>query len=140
MITSCSSLKRVFQGPNYVDKNGERQGMWYYTAVSDPKKIESKGRFKDDRPSGKWKYFDSDQNLLRKEKYRRKKGKTFIKTKFYYPNRQVEKWGCAVIVYSPTQTHYYWIGKWKYYSATGELIAIKQFIKGNKEPEIIWQK
>lgn len=98
-----------------------------------------KGFFKNDRPSGTWKHYNEGA-LIRKEKYRRGEEGTRIKTKFYYPNGRVDKKGMAIIEYKPVDTHYYWVGKWKYYSSKGELIAIKLFQKYNPEPEILMEK
>ncbi len=139
MATACGPLKMFFHGPNYTDTEGMRQGKWIYASVQDPKRLESKGSFKNDRPGGKWKYYDSEENLLRKEKYKHKNGETRIKTTFYYPGRSVEKEGWAQVEYTEIQAHYYWVGKWNYYNEAGELIAIKYFTKGIGEPEVLWE-
>lgn len=115
------------------------KGNGVYTTGNDTKNISSKGFFKNDRPSGTWKHYNEGA-LIRKEKYRRGEEGTRIKTKFYYPNGRVDKKGMAMIEYKPVDTHYYWVGKWKYYSSKGELIAIKLFQKYNPEPEILMEK
>ena len=139
LVTGCGPLRMFFHGPNYTDQEGMRQGKWLFTSVQDPEKIESKGRFKDDRPAGKWKYYDDDENLLRKEKYKNRNGEICIKTIFYYPSGEIEKEGWARVEHSEIQTHYYWTGNWKYYSEAGELLAVKQFRKGLAEPEVLWE-
>lgn len=122
-----------------MDSEGMRQGVWHFSSIHDEEKLESKGRFKNDKPWGRWKYYNEDEILIRKEKYKRKNGAVIIKTKFFYPTGRVEKEGLAKVEYNASNTHYYWVGEWKYYLSSGKLSAIKLFSKGSSEPEILME-
>lgn len=111
---------------NGFDKHGERHGRWL-TYMDDEKKIKSfEGKFRHGKTVGKSYYYTNDGVLERIEINRRNK----LKTTFYYPNAKVRLKGNARIDNLPDKVHYYYYGKWKAYTDSGNLLKYCYYNKG----------
>jgi len=116
-------------------KNLERQGLWIVYQDSTKKQIDNIGRYRKGIPKGLWKYYDSEGNLIKKERTVFRK----IYTTFYYPNGAVKKKGKAKIVIEESVIHYFYYGNWRVYDSTGQLIKKQFYTNGNKTSEVCFK-
>jgi hypothetical protein len=105
--------------------NGEPHGLWI-TYVDSAKSVLTKGKFKNGIPVGKWIYNTPQGTLDRLEVYRGTK----IGIRHYYPNGRLALKGKALIVNESKKLHFYYIGKWKYYTENGKPEKTAWFEKG----------
>jgi antitoxin component YwqK of YwqJK toxin-antitoxin module len=103
---------------NGYDSAHRRHGWWvtcYDTACKQPA---TKGRFRHGRESGRWRYYNTDRNLVKQELYR-KRGK-IMHVKMYHEDGSVACRGQAKLLPTSDGLHYYWSGPWLYYNEQGK--------------------
>lgn len=112
-----------------LDRHDQRQGRWmsyYDDARAQPF---TRGRYRHGQPVGRWRYYATTGRLQRLERYRRH---GFSDITYYYPNGQVARQGRARVVEEPSGPHFYWLGEWNYYSATGCLDSVQTYKLGKR--------
>ena len=115
------------QDINRFNKKRERTGKWItYTDASHTKKL-SEVKYRNGNVVGTAKYYNTEGQLERVEKKRRRK----IKTAIYYPGTEViRNKGNARIVVTDEKIHYFFYGKWIYYSEDGKPFKYVYYEKG----------
>lgn len=104
--------------PNKTDDAGKKQGEW--SALHPNGNVRYKGSFKDDKPVGKFEYFDTYGNLIGEVT----NAGDSADIVFYHLNKKVMAEGKY---YQQMRA-----GKWKFYDADGDISAQK-FYAENKE-------
>lgn len=111
---------------NRLNRKGERTGKWI-TYIDESKKLKSfEGRFRNGKAIGKNYFYNNDGMLERREVIGFRK----LKTCFYYPNGKIKMTGKARLENLPDKLHYYFYGKWNFYSDSGALIKYYYYNKG----------
>jgi antitoxin component YwqK of YwqJK toxin-antitoxin module len=110
--------------PDKVDSLGRKQGFWR-KYVKDTLKYE--GTFKDDYPTGEFKYYYFDKNIKSVVQYS-EKGLKAVTINYHENGKKM-----AEGEYWAKKKH----GSWKYYSTDGNLIATEDYHMGIPEGEWI---
>ncbi len=119
MLLSCKS-KPINQK---IDK--KKEGVWIDNYSQDGTNYKSYEFYKSDQPIKKWKTYINGK-IYKTEKY--KNGICIVKT--YYENGKLESKGKTKLEINLTETHWFYFGKWKFYSDKGKLKGIKNYEKG----------
>ncbi|PRY53067.1 hypothetical protein B0I27_10474 [Arcticibacter pallidicorallinus] len=106
-------------------KDNLRHGRWVYKDSTSNDLLISKGRYRGGNEIGKWKHYNNGV-LFRLEKFKGDRAKVVN----YYPDQTVESLGTTGLDRSAEMIHWYYDGKWKFYSEDGKLDSIKIFNKG----------
>ena len=106
-------------------KNNLRHGRWVYQDSTSTDVLTSKGRYRNGNEVGKWKHY-ANGVLFREEKFRENRAQVVN----YYPNQKVESKGTTGLDRSAEMIHWYYDGKWKFYTEDGRLDSVKIFDKG----------
>lgn len=114
----------IGQETNKTDGNGWKQGYWEKKRNNGSTKY--KGQFKDDKPYGKFKYYDKDGTIITVLEY--SSPDTAIATHYHSSGKKA--------------AHGYYIrqkkeGVWRFYDAKGVLSSKETFVDGVKEGEYI---
>jgi antitoxin component YwqK of YwqJK toxin-antitoxin module len=109
-------------------KNNKYEGLWISYSDSVNKKIESKGKYRDGREIGVWKFYYEDGTLRKRERYAKKN----IKTKYFYPNGKIKSKGNSMVVMEGEYLHFYYQGKWIYFSEDGKPTELIEYEKGTQ--------
>lgn len=125
----------LFMGcyPNKVDKRHCRQGRWKLYYDDEKKHLMSKGRYKNHRQVGHWKYYSSKGTIYLDERYQKNKQ---IKTTYYDRKGRKELEGYADFVIGKDTVYYRWEGDWLKYDTTGKLIEVSYYKFG----KFAWHK
>ncbi|MBZ4036343.1 hypothetical protein K6T82_16335 [Flavobacterium sp. 17A] len=107
-----------------IDK--KKEGAWVETYSEDGINSKSYEYYKKDQPVKKWKTYLNGK-IYKTEKY--KNGICIVKS--YYENGKLESKGKTRMESDSIETHWFYFGKWKFYSDKGKLTAIKNYEKGN---------
>lgn len=125
----CFSIALNIYGQeiNRFNKKRERTGKWItYTDASHTKKL-SEIYYRNGNVVRTAKYYNTGGQLERVEKKKWKK----IKTAIYYPGTNViRNKGNARIVVTKEKVHYFFYGKWIYYSEDGKPFKYVYYNKG----------
>jgi len=124
-ILYCQLLKRH---KNQYDENGQRKGLWITYWDEEEKIPMSVARFNNGHETGVSKEYHQNGNLRLKFRYYRNR----IRVKYYDENRKLEQKGWSVIEYNADDTHYYWHGKWKFFTENRKLIRISHYLNGKE--------
>lgn len=106
-------------------KNNLRHGRWIYQDSTSDQVLVSKGRYRKGSETGTWKHYSNGQ-LFRLEKFRGNKAEVVN----YYPNKLIESRGSTGLDRSAAMIHWYYDGKWEFYTEDGELDSVKVYDKG----------
>lgn len=106
--------------------NKKREGIWITEYELDSTKYKSIEYYKHNIPVKTWKEYVNEKKY-KKEKYKSK----ICKVTFYHPNGKKESKGLTKQEISAKKSHWFYTGKWKFYSEKGKLIQIKNYEKGN---------
>ena len=106
--------------------NKKREGLWIEKYSQDSAKYRSMGKYKNDDPIKKWRYY-LDEKIIKKEKY--KDNSCF--TRIYYENAQIQSKGTTTLDTTDKYAHWYYSGDWKFYDNKGKLILKRKYDKGN---------
>jgi len=106
-------------------KNNLRHGRWVYKDSTSNDVLTSKGKYRKGNEIGKWKHYNNGV-LFRQEKFKGNKAQVVN----YYPNQNVESAGTTGLDRSAEMIHWYYDGKWRFYSEDGKLDSVKIFDKG----------
>jgi len=117
------------RGTNQYNKDGQRTGLWI-SYWDDEKKIPMSRAFYKDGYEARVS-MEYHQNGRMRLKYRYFKNNR-LKVKFYTEDRVLEAKGWAVIEYNKEDTHFYYHGKWKYYSPKRKLIRVGWYEEGKE--------
>ncbi|MBZ4041537.1 toxin-antitoxin system YwqK family antitoxin [Flavobacterium hibisci] len=105
--------------------NKKKEGKWI-ELYDDGNKYKSVEYYKKDQPIKKWKSY-IDGNIYKTEKY--KNG--ICTVKYYHPNGKLQSKGKTSVETDSVETHWFYFGKWKFYSDKGRLTDIRKYDKGN---------
>lgn len=114
---------------NAYNENGQRTGLWLSYWDDDEKIPMSKAFYKNGYENRVSKEYH--QNGIMRLKFRYYKDNR-LKVKFYTEKRVLEAKGGAVIEYNKEDTHFYYHGKWKYFSPKRKLIRVGWYEHGNE--------
>lgn len=114
---------------NVYNENGKRTGLWLSYWDDDEKIPMSRGFYKNGYETRVSKEYH--QNGKIRLKFRHYKDSR-LKVKFYTEDRVLEAKGGAILEYNKEDTHFYYQGKWKYYSPKRKLIRIGWYENGNE--------
>lgn len=117
MVTSC----KINQF-----KNNLRHGRWVYEDSTSNDVMLSKGRYRNGNEIGKWKHY-TNGILFRQEKFKGNKAQVVN----YYPNKKIESEGTTGLDRSAEMIHWYYDGKWNFYTEDGKLDSVKIYDKGD---------
>lgn len=109
-------------------KNNRYDGLWITWSDTLKKKVESKGRYREGREYGVWRHYYEDGILRKKERYNRRG----ISTKYFYPDGKLKSKGKARVEYEGMYLHYYYQGKWTYFSEDGKVDEVITYEKGKE--------
>ncbi|WP_269234416.1 hypothetical protein [Flavobacterium flavigenum] len=106
-----------------IDK--KKEGKWV-ELYDDGNKYKSVEYYKQGQPVKKWKSY-IDGKIYKTEKY--KNG--ICTVKYYHPNGKLQSKGKTSVEIDSVETHWFYFGKWKFYSDKGKLTDIRKYDKGN---------
>ncbi|HWY35218.1 MAG TPA: hypothetical protein VNX68_11270, partial [Nitrosopumilaceae archaeon] len=106
---------------NKTDEKGNKQGYWIKT--NDKGKRVYEGTFKDDKPIGKFKYYNVDIDSVRIILDFQKDGKTAYSTNFHYNGKVAGKG--KYINQQKDST-------WNYYDESGKLLSTENYLDGKR--------
>jgi hypothetical protein len=112
---------------NKVDKHYRKQGLWKIYYDDEKEKLLSRGRYKDHKQVGVFKYYRASGAIYLRERYLKNE---MIRTVYYYPNGMKQLEGMAQYISSPDTSYYRWEGDWKKYDSTGVLKEIAFYKAG----------
>ncbi|WP_036678205.1 toxin-antitoxin system YwqK family antitoxin [Daejeonella oryzae] len=112
-------------------EDGLRTGLWITKDENEGSIYKSRGRFKQGRETGTWK-FKHGKNIYKREKYRGNSSKLT----FYHPNKKVMASGITLLDSSATGLHWYYSGDWAFFDPAGKLIKTFTYKLGVPEREV----
>ncbi|NEU10398.1 hypothetical protein GZH53_18885 [Flavihumibacter sp. R14] len=112
-------------------RHGQRQGLWITEDDNGGVIYKSRGRFRNDRERGTWKYFHGD-TLIKKEKY----AKNVSEIWFYGANKRVVATGKTQVDFDGIMLHWYYSGDWNFFDPDGRLLKTITYSKGNPVAEV----
>ncbi|MES2558485.1 MAG: hypothetical protein V4590_02005 [Bacteroidota bacterium] len=116
-----------------MDKHHYRQGRWKLYYDDQKRQVMWKGRYKDHRQVGHWKYYSSKGTIYLDELYLKDDR---IKTTYYDKAGRKELEGYANLVAQKDTVFYRWEGDWLKYDTTGKLIEVSYYKFG----KFAWHK
>ena len=119
LISGCKS-KPINQ---MIDK--KKEGVWIEKYSEDSIHYKSYEYYKDNQPVKKWKSYINGK-IYKTEKYRN--GICIVK--YYHENGKLQSKGKTKIEIDSVETHWFYFGKWKFYSEKGKLTDIRKYNKG----------
>ncbi|MGO4773443.1 hypothetical protein ACEN2I_17415 [Flavobacterium sp. W22_SRS_FK3] len=119
LISGCKS-KPINQ---MIDK--KKEGVWIDNYEQDNIRYKSVEHYKHNEPIKKWKSYINGK-IYKTEKYRN----GICVVKYYYENGKLQSKGKTKIEIDSVETHWFYFGKWKFYSNRGKLTEIKKYNKG----------
>lgn len=108
-----------------------RTGLWISKDNNGEVGFKSRGRYKNDREKGTWKYFYND-TLYQKDKYFGNNARV----KFFHPNQKIRARGRTELEFNGKLAHWYYTGDWKYFDERGNLLKIVTYRKGDAIAEV----
>ena len=112
-------------------RNGLKHGLWINKYVDGQITQKSRGRFKNGRETGTWKY-KHGKDLYKKEKY----NGTTSTVRFYHPNSKIAATGMTMVDFNGIELHWYYHGDWKYFDTQGKPFKVVTYKKGNLVAEV----
>ena len=112
-------------------KDGLKTGLWVSKEGDGQTGYKSRGRYKQGREKGVWKYFYND-TLYQKDKY----SGNSARVRFYHPNKKISARGNTLMDYNGKLAHWYYNGDWKYFDVQGKLVKTVTYKKGSPIAEI----
>jgi len=106
-----------------IDK--KKEGIWIDNYEQDSIIYKSIEHYKHDEPIKKWKTY-IDGKIYKTEKY--KDG--ICTVKYYHENGKLQSKGKTKIETGNNEIHWFYFGKWKFYSDKGKLTEIKKYNNG----------
>ena len=106
-----------------IDK--KKEGVWIQNYDQDSIKYKSVEHYRSDTAIKKWKTY-IDGKIYKTEKY--KNGTCTVKN--YYKNGKLQSKGKTSVEIDSVETHWFYFGKWKFYSEKGKLTEIRKYNKG----------
>lgn len=118
---------------NQYDDNGKRKGKWI-TYWDDENQVPmSFAKFENGKEVGVSKEYHINGEMRLKFRYYKNR----MRVKYYNEQGKLEQKGWSVMEYNEEDTHYYWHGKWKFYSEEGKLVRISFYESGNEKSQIL---
>lgn len=106
--------------------NKKKEGVWIDNYEQDSVKYKSFEYYKHDEPVKKWKSYINGK-IYKTEKY--KNGICIVK--YYYENGKLQSKGKTKMEVNAVETHWFYVGVWKFYSDKGKLTEVKNYSNGN---------
>lgn len=106
--------------------NKKKEGVWIDNYEQDDVKYKSFEYYKHDEPVKKWKSYINGK-IYKTEKY--KNGICIVK--YYYENGKLQSKGKTKMEVNAIETHWFYVGIWKFYSDKGKLTEVKNYSNGN---------
>ncbi len=126
ILTITLSAQSQCKYYNKVDKEGIKTGLWFSFWDNEKTIYHSKFHYKNGRETGVNKMYNRDGKLTTKERH--VKGR--IKIKSYNEQGKLQRKGWAKIDFNAEDLHFYWHGRWKFYSDKRKLTGISIYEKG----------
>ncbi|MFZ4398646.1 MAG: LytTR family transcriptional regulator DNA-binding domain-containing protein [Bacteroidales bacterium] len=123
LISSISFAQQITDTSNRTDKAGKKQGYWKKTDAKGILKYE--GNFKDNYPTGEFKYYYEDGKIKAISKFFEKGIRSYSKT--YYPNGKLMSEGFYISTHKDST--------WKYYNEFDVLIKEESYKANLKNGE-----
>lgn len=111
-------------------RDGLKTGLWISKEGDGHTGYKSRGRYKQGRETGVWKYYYND-TLYQKDKY----SGNSARVRFYHPNKKIRASGKTQMDYDGKLAHWYYNGDWKYFDDRGNLVKIITYKKGSPVAE-----
>ncbi len=128
----CSSLFSLQTGnnkkePNSFNAEGKHHGQWIYYYDRGNGIVQSRGKFLNGVPTGRWELYHLDGSVEAKIRYHKNKARE----RRYHPDGTPDKKGWSkLILDDPEEIRYYWDGRWKMYNDKGKIERVLLFRKG----------
>ncbi|REG96467.1 toxin-antitoxin system YwqK family antitoxin [Flavobacterium aquicola] len=106
-------------------ENKKRIGLWIEEYSIDSTKYKSVGKYNNDDPVKKWRYYTNGK-ISKKEIYRKNK----CITTHYNPNGTIQSKGKTKLVVTGPEIHWFYYGEWKYFDENGNLISTRKYENG----------
>ena len=103
----------------------KREGLWIEKYSLDSAHYKSIGKYKNDDPIKKWRYY-LDGKIIKREKY---KGNT-CSTRFYHENGKLQSEGKTRLDTSAKYAHWFYTGNWNFYDDKGKLLVVRKYDDG----------
>ena len=105
--------------------NKKREGLWIEKYSVDSAQYKSVGKYKNDDPIKKWRYY-LDGKIIKREKYKENICTPNIIMKMEKYNPEETKTSRQAYKY-----HWFYSGDWKFYDDKGKLIITRKYHNGN---------
>lgn len=106
--------------------NKKREGFWVEKYSDDSSHYVSKGFYKQNEPTRKWKYYLNGK-IIKIEKYKT----DYCYTKLYFKNGKTASKGKTKLDSIGKNYHWYYSGKWKYFDENGKLSITRIYNNGD---------
>jgi antitoxin component YwqK of YwqJK toxin-antitoxin module len=132
-ITLCLTLSFIGckTAPINQKVNKKREGLWIENYSVDSSKYKSIGKYKNDDPIKKWRYYLNGK-IIKREKY---KG-TICKTKTYFENGKIQSKGHTKTITNNIEIHWFYDGDWNFYNEKGKPTIVKKYNNGELISEV----
>ena len=132
-ITLCFTFSLIGckTAPINQKVNKKREGLWIENYSVDSSKYKSIGKYKNDDPIKKWRYYLNGK-IIKREKY---KG-TICKTKTYFENGKIQSKGHTKTITNNIEIHWFYDGVWNFYNEKGKPTIIKKYNNGELISEV----
>ncbi|WP_269224056.1 MULTISPECIES: hypothetical protein [Flavobacterium] len=132
-ITLCFifSLIGCKTAPINQKVNKKREGLWIEQYSIDSTQYKSVGKYKNDDPIKKWRYYLNGK-IIKREKY---KG-TICKTKTYFENGKIQSKGHTKTTTNNIEIHWFYDGIWNFYNEKGKPTIVKKYNNGELISEV----
>lgn len=115
--TFFCAQERPLTDTNYIDKKGRKQGIW---KKIDTTRLSYIGQFKDDKPYGRFTYFDKYGQIAVISDFFRESFAT--QTTYFYPNGKIRAIGFYLDKLKDST--------WKYYDTIGRILKTEHYLNG----------
>ncbi|KVV13723.1 hypothetical protein [Flavobacterium sp. TAB 87] len=105
--------------------NKKKEGLWITESTIDRTKYKFVERYKNNIPVKTWKEFINDK-LYKRETYK----SDVCKVKYLHSNGKRQSKGITRLEVTTKESHWFYTGRWKFYSDEGKLIKTKNYKNG----------
>jgi hypothetical protein len=111
--------------------NKKREGLWIEHYEVDSAKYKSIGKYKNDDPIKKWRYYLNGK-IIKREKY---KG-NICRTTTFFENGKIQSKGYTKTTTDSIEIHWFYDGVWNFYNEKGKPTIIKKYNNGELISEV----
>lgn len=116
-----------FWSRNRLRPDGARQGPWCAYYDSADTRLASRGHYRHDKPTGRWRYYRYTGALDHTERYQRGQR---IRMRYYHPNGRLARRGQAQVEVGADSVRFYWQGLWQLYDSVGRASGWELYDRG----------